>query len=72
MSKVQQVAYCSSLKDLKIRKHHPKCKRKKKVYGYTSKKACGLYRAECMQALQAGVRKLVLVILYFLFIEIHL
>lgn len=70
MSKVQQVVYWSSLKDLKIRKHHPKCI--KKVYGYTSKKVCGLYRAECMQALQAGVRKLILDIMYFLFAKILL
>jgi len=64
------VVYWSSLKDLKIRKHPPKCK--KNVYDYTNKKVCGLYRAECMQALQAGVRKLILDIMYFLFTDILL
>lgn len=39
------------------------------VYGCTSKKGCGLQRAECMQALQAGVRKLILDIVYFLLLK---
>lgn len=57
-----------SVEDFKIRKHHPRCK-KKSVYGCTSKKACGLYMAECMQALQAGVRKLISDIMYFLLLK---
>lgn len=39
----------------------------KNVYGCTTKKACGLQTAECMQALQAGARKL---ILYFLLLKL--
>ena len=69
VSKVQQVVYWSLLKDLKFRNHHPRLKRK--IFMVTQARKSVIY-TECIQTLQAGVRKLILDTMYFLFTKILL